>query len=194
MRKFELVVIGTSLGGLQALEKLLSGLPPEFPLPVAIVQHRRAGSGDLLRGLLQTWCALPVEEVEDKTAIVPGHVYLAPAGYHLLVEEDYFTLSTERPIQYVRPSIDVLFESAARAYGSQVIAVVLTGANRDGASGVARIKERGGWVIVQEPATAESRIMPEAAMAAAAVDQILPLPQIAALLVELSNLAKQEVL
>lgn len=189
--RFELVVVGTSLGGLRALEELLSGLPPDFPLPIAIVQHRGAGSSYMLRDILQTWSALPVEEAEDKMMIAAGHIYLAPAGYHLLVDEDSFSLSTAAPIQYSRPSIDVLFESAAQSYGSQVIGVVLTGANRDGAVGSARIKEQGGCIVVQEPATAESRIMPEATISAVAVDHILPLSQIAAFLTRLCSLVEK---
>lgn len=182
---FKLIVVGTSLGGLHALEVMLAGLPKNFPLPVAIVQHRDKASDSTLATLLQQCSALPIKEPEDKEAIVPGHVYLAPANYHLLVEPGSFALSTEAPVSYARPSINVLFESAADAYTELVIGVVLTGANDDGAQGLAKIKTRGGLTIVQEPRTAENSIMPEAAIEAAAVNRVLPLAEIAPFLVKL---------
>ena len=185
----KVIVVGTSLGGLDALRSLLTDLPGDFPLPVVVVQHRSVESDDTLSTLLQRHSMLPVKEVEDKEAILPGHVYLAPADYHLLLEEDTFALSTEAPVGYARPSIDVLFESAADAYGERVIGVILTGASKDGAQGAAKIKERGGLVVVQDPDTAESRIMPEAAIAAADIDQVLPLSEIAPFLVNLCGSA-----
>ena len=174
-----IVVIGTSLGGLHAVETLLGGLPGDFPQPVAIVQHRETGSDDRLSELLQRYTALPVGEAEDKQAIAPGRVYLAPADYHLLVEDRHFALSTEPPVWHARPAIDVLFESAADVYAAQVIGVILSGANEDGARGLAAIKKRGGITVVQDPATAESSAMPNAAIAAAEPDEILPLEEIA---------------
>lgn len=186
---YELVVVGTSLGGLRALEVLLAGLPKSFSLPVAIAQHRHKDSDETLRTFLQTQCVLPLEEVEDKEVIIPGRVYLAPADYHLLVEAGCFALSTESPVSYARPSIDVLFESAADAYGNKVIGVILTGASHDGSQGLLRIKYHGGLAIVQEPSTAESPTMPKAAIAAVAVDWILPLCDITPLLVNLCNRA-----
>lgn len=183
---FKLIVVGTSLGGLRALEVMLAGLPKTFPLPIAIVQHRYKSSDSALRILLQQHSALQVKEPEDKEAIVPGHVYLAPANYHLLVEPGSFALSTEAPVSYARPSIDVLFESAADAYMQRVIGVVLTGANNDGAQGLTKIKTKGGLTIVQEPNTAESSIMPEAAIATVGeVNRVLPLAEIAPFLVNL---------
>lgn len=182
---FELVVVGTSLGGLRALEVLLAGLPKNFPVSVAVVQHRHKNSDDTLLKVLQQYSALPLKDAEDKEVIVPGQVYLAPADYHLLVEAGNFALSTEAPVSYARPSIDVLFESAADTYAAKVIGVILTGANHDGAQGVAKIKACGGLVVVQEPTTAESRTMPEAAIAAVAVNWILTLSEIAPLLVKL---------
>jgi len=175
-------VVGTSLGGLHAVGALLSGLPEEFPLPVVVVQHRQAGSEDRLSALLQEHSALPVAEANDKEAIVPGRVYLGPADYHLLIETGSFCLSTEAPVQHARPSIDVLFESAADAYRERTIGVILTGVGQDGARGLARIKERGGLAVVQDPATAEASGMPEAAIAATEVDHILPLAEIASFL------------
>ena len=184
---FELIVIGTSWGGLQAIEILLSGLPKDFPLAIAIAQHRQRNAGDLLCDLLQRHSVLPVLEVEDKVAIAPGYVYLAPADYHLLVEPGNFALSIEAPVLYSRPSIDLLFESAADAYTDRAIGVILTGANKDGSQGLATLKRRGGLAIVQEPADAESRSMPDAAIAATQVDYVLPLAKIPPLLDRVSR-------
>lgn len=182
---FKLVVIGASLGGLRALPEVLAALPGTFPAPVALVQHREAGSDEMLIRLLQRHTALVVREVEDKTAIRPGYVYVAPADYHLLVEADHFALSTEPPVQYARPSIDVLFESAAEVYGASVVGVILTGASQDGAAGLAAIKQYGGLAVVQSPTTAESRVMPEAAIAATTVDKILAPKEIGPFLISL---------
>ena len=184
---FELVVVGTSLGGLRALEVLLAGLSKTIPVSMAVVQHRHKDSDGTLSRLLQQYSALPLKDAEDKEVIVPGRVYLAPADYHLLVEAGRFALSTEAPVSYARPSIDVLFESAADAYAEKVIGVILTGANHDGAQGIAKIKARGGLTVVQDPATAESPSMPEAAIAAVEIDWILPLLDIAPLLVSLCH-------
>jgi two-component system, chemotaxis family, protein-glutamate methylesterase/glutaminase len=165
---FKIIVIGASLGGVAALKVILSELPGNFPVSIAIAQHRHRESEQELGKFLQRHTLMPVREVEDKDEILPGRIYLAPADYHLLIEPGYFSLSTDEPVSYARPSIDVLFESAADAYAEQVIGVVLTGANRDGAQGLAKIKRQGGVAIVQEPTTAESRTMPEAALAAIA--------------------------
>ena len=180
-----LVVIGASMGGLEALEVILGGLPKDFLLPVVIVQHRGKGSDDSLRALLQHRCALTVCEPEDKEELVSGRVYIAPADYHLLVEKGSLALSTEAPVNHARPSVDLLFDSAADAYGSQVVGVILTGRGQDGARGALRVKQRGGFVIVQDPATAEARAMPDCAMAATKVNNILPLSEISAFLVSL---------
>lgn len=185
---FKLVVIGASLGGLKALVAILSKLPANFPLPVAIVQHRTRENGDSLRATLQVISNLVLEEPDDKAEIRPGRVYLAPPNYHLLVEKGHFALSTDSPVEYSRPSIDVLFESAALAYGASLIGVVLTGANRDGARGARVIKDCGGYVIVQDPLTAESPTMPEAALALAEADQVLALEEIGNALVRAAQL------
>ena len=182
---YGLVVMGASLGGFHALEILLGDLPRDFPLPIAVVQHRSSDSDELLPTLLARKSRLPVVEAEDKQHIMPGHIYVAPANYHLLVEEGHFALSTEGPVQFARPSVDVLFESAADAYRDKVVAVLLSGSNKDGARGIALIKDYGGLAIVQDPASAESRHMPEAAIASARIDHVLPLPEIARLLTEL---------
>jgi len=178
-----LVVVGTSLGGFQALKVLLSGLPEAFPAPVAIVQHQAADTEGQLSELLQRYTVVSVQDAEDKDPLLSGRVYLAPAGYHLMIEGDHCALSTEAPVWYARPSIDVLFESAAEAYGSGVIGVALTCASRDGARGLARIKACGGIAIVEDPVEAESRTLPDAAIASTAVDAILPVAQIPAVLI-----------
>jgi two-component system chemotaxis response regulator CheB len=184
---FKIVVIGTSLGGLWALQKILRNLPADFLVPMAIVQHRHKDSDDTLIALLQEYSALPIQEVEDKEEILPGQVYIAPADYHLLVEPGHFALSTDQPVSYARPSIDVLFESAADVYGQQVIGLILTGANQDGKQGLKAVKARGGITIVQEPTTAESAIMPTAAISAVAVDWVVSLFEISPLLVKLCH-------
>jgi two-component system chemotaxis response regulator CheB len=181
-----LVVIGTSLGGLQAVLSVLKALPADLPVPVVIVQHRGAGSDGNLVDLLQQSTVLKVVEAEDKTALLPATVFIAPADYHMLVEEGgSLALSTEGPVRSARPSIDVLFETAADAYGPELIGVLLTGASADGALGLARVKARGGRAIVQDPATAECATMPAAGIAATAVDYILPLERIGDHLVSL---------
>jgi two-component system, chemotaxis family, protein-glutamate methylesterase/glutaminase len=183
--KISLVTIGTSLGGLSALGTMLQDVPEHFTAAIAIVQHRDQGSTKMLSQILQQESALPISDVEDKEPICPGHVYLAPPNYHLLVESEHFSLSVDPPVAFSRPSIDVLFESAAEVYGQAVIGVVLTGANQDGAEGLAQIKAHGGKTIVQDPRTAECAIMPEAAIAKSSVDYVLPLQQIPPMLVTL---------
>lgn len=174
-----MVLIGTSLGGLEALAAVLGALSSSFPWPVVIVQHRSAeDSGNTLTAILQHRCALPVCEAEDKDPILGGRVYVAPSDYHLLVERDTFALSTEARVSLARPSIDVLFDSAAASFDGQLVGVVLTGASFDGARGAARVKAVGGVVLVQDPRTAESPVMPEAAIAAVNVDAVLPLAAI----------------
>ena len=161
---YELVVIGTSWGGLHALRRVLKGIPAKFDVPVVVVQHRHRDSDELLVSLLQEHTTLEVCEVDDKMELKSGGVYVAPAEYHVLVEAGHLELSTEEPVRFSRPSIDVTFESAADSYGSRTIGVVMTGANDDGARGLRRIADRGGVAIVQDPSTAESAIMPAAAI------------------------------
>jgi two-component system, chemotaxis family, protein-glutamate methylesterase/glutaminase len=185
MRGYEIIVIGASLGGLRALSVLLSGLPADFALPLVIVQHRHASSAASLSAVLQPYSALRIEEIEDKQDICTQRVYVAPANYHVLIEPGSFALSTEAPVAYARPSIDVLFESAADVYAERVVGVILTGASDDGARGLARIKQHGGLTLAQEPATAESAVMPAAAIAAVQVDHILAIARLAPFLVDL---------
>lgn len=178
-----IVVIGVSLGGLHALRTVLGGLPEDFPLPVAIVQHRDKNSEELLSTYLQDYSNMKVVEVCDKDQIVPGGVFIAPPDYHLLVEDGWFSLSTEAPVWYSRPSIDVLFESAAFVCREKTIGILLTGANQDGAGGMGEIKKRGGLTIAQNPATAECGVMPESAISLGVVDRVLPLESISEFLV-----------
>lgn len=159
-----LVVVGASWGGLHALGTLLAALPETLAAPLVLVQHRARESEGLLAELLQQTTPRPVRDVEDKEPIVPRTVYVAPPDYHLLVEDGHLSLSTDAAVRYSRPSIDVTFSSAAEALGRHVLGVVLTGANDDGARGVRRVVDRGGRALVQDPATAEVRTMPEAAI------------------------------
>jgi two-component system chemotaxis response regulator CheB len=181
-----MIVIGTSLGGVRALMALFQKIPVTFRAPSAVVLHRQKDSDGMLLEILQRDLPLPVREPLDKEPILPGRVYLAPADYHLLVEPSHFCLSVDEPVRYARPSIDVLFESAADAFGRDAIGVVLTGANRDGSEGAARIKARGGRVIVQEPATAEAPQMPQGVISSLEPDYVLPLDKIGPLLIELT--------
>ena len=176
---YELIVVGASWGGLRAVGTLLEGLGSQSSAAVVIAQHRSAEGGDTLAHLLQSHSELPIRDAEDKDQVVPGTVLIAPQDYHLLIERGgTVALSTEDRVQFARPSIDVLFTSAAEAYRERCIGIVLTGANEDGAAGLARIKELGGVAIVQDPGSAERGEMPAAAIAAAAADIVLPLDQI----------------
>jgi len=177
--RYDLVVMGTSTGGLHALTRLLAGLPATFPLPIAIVQHRSRDSDERLAMLLSGASLIPVLEAEDKQPLQGPGVYLGPPDYHLLIEADWLALSTEEPVGYSRPSIDVLFESAAYSHGSGVIGVLLTGANQDGTRGLKRIKEHGGYVIIQNPDSAESAFIPKHAVKNLLPDRVLNLEQIA---------------
>lgn len=175
----EIIVVGASAGGLRALEVLLGALPRGFPIPIVAVQHRARESSDTYAEVLGKGTPLPVREVEDDDKLRAPGVYLAPPDYHVLIEPGRVALSIDDPVSYSRPSIDVLFESAADVYGARVCAVLLTGANADGAKGLMRIKQAGGYAIVQDPQTAESPEMPAAGIANAPVDRVLPLEQIA---------------
>lgn len=186
MSGIELVIIGASWGGLHAVGEILRGLPGDFPAPVIVVQHRGADAGDLLAGLLDREGPLTVREAEDKSRLKPGCVHVAPPGYHVLVESGHIELSTEAHVHHSRPSIDVTMESAAHAYGDRAVGVVLTGANDDGAAGLAEIRRLGGFAIVQDPETAERATMPAAAVAAAAPQIVAPLGEIAPLLVRIA--------
>jgi len=185
---FEIAVIGTSWGGLAALHQLFAALPSSFQLPIVVVQHRHKESGQFLPRVLQDDTRLCVCEVEDKAPIIGGNVYIAPADYHVLVERGHLSLSTDHPVAFSRPSIDVTFVSAADAYRERAVGVVLTGANSDGARGLKRIADRGGLAIVQRPETAESPTMPAAALKSVPAARSLTLAEIAT---TLSSLAIQ---
>jgi len=176
---YELICIGASWGGLEAIGRVLSDISDELDQPIVIAQHRHP---DSLEGtfaqLLQTQTGRLVQDAEDKLPIEPRHVYVAPPNYHLLVERGSLALSVDEQVQHARPSIDVLFESAAHAYAEAVIGIILTGANEDGAEGLAQIKRRGGVAVIQDPAGAVRRSMPDAAIAATVADAVLPLEEI----------------
>ena len=175
---YALVVVGVSAGGLQALCTLAGGLANGFDMAMIIVQHRSKDSYALC-DVLQDCTSIPIQEIVDKEPIETGRIYLAPPDYHVLIEPGYFSLNVDEPVRYSRPSIDLMFESAADAYGAGVIGVVLTGANHDGARGLRQIADRGGATIVQDPSTAEVAVMPRAALAAVPDAEVLPVDGIA---------------
>ncbi len=186
-RPYRAIVVGASAGGMAALKIWVSGLPAEFGKIIMVVQHLYPQSDSGLHRFLSSYSALPVIEVQDKMALQPGAIYTAPANYHTLVETDEtVALTVDDKWNYSRPSIDILFESAARVWTTGLVGIVLTGANYDGAAGLKAIKQFGGMTLVQDPATAEFPAMPNAAIAAGAVDHILPLKAIAPYLVKLA--------
>ncbi len=180
-----LIAIGASVGGLEAISTILGGLPEGFPAAIAIVQHRRADSDSRLESLLAAKCALTVHVTDDKDPIEAGHVYVGPPDYHLLVDGDVFSLSIDEPVGWSRPSIDVLFESAADARHRPLVGVLLTAASSDGAQGMVAIAKQGGVTIVQDPEEAESPIAPLAAIARTPIDHVIPVAEIAPLLLRL---------
>ena len=182
-----IVVIGASVGGLQAVEEVLGGLHSDCAVPIVVVQHRADDQSRMLHSLLDRHCPLEVCEAEDKSELRPGCVLVAPGGYHLLIEDAHVELSMEAEVSFSRPSIDVTFLSAARAYGPATVGVVLTGANEDGARGLAEIRRHGGTAIVQDPAEALNPRMPEAAIAAADPQWVLPLAEIGPRLIALTR-------
>ncbi len=181
-------VIAASTGGLAALRGLLSGLPADFPASLIIVQHSATEGFDVLLQLLRDRCALPLGEARSRQPVLPGHAYLAPPRYHLLVEHDrHFSLSVDDRVCHVRPSADVLFVAAAEVWRERLVAVVLTGANDDGARGAAAVRSLGGRVIVQDPEEAEASEMPRATLLLAGADHRLKLAAIAPLLIEMTR-------
>ncbi|OUS13898.1 chemotaxis protein CheB [Gammaproteobacteria bacterium 53_120_T64] len=179
MLGYEAVVIGVSAGGFTALSSLLAMVPETFPIPIAIVQHRKSDEHNYLSQHLDKICPISVTEAQMNADVEAGHVYLAPANYHLLIErERQFSLSVDAAVCYSTPSIDVLFESAADTYGNTLIGIILTGANHDGSNGLQKIRECGGLAIVQDPASAEYNVMPQCAIDAAGADHIFSLDEI----------------
>jgi two-component system chemotaxis response regulator CheB len=182
----KLVLIGASWGGLEALRKVLGGLPAGLPAAVVIAQHRSPESHpNAFRDLLGAVTPLEVCEASEKQPLQVGTVFLAPPDYHTLVEGDHLALSVDGPVSFARPSIDVLLESGAESYGDRSVGVILTGANADGARGLARVAALGGAAVVQDPATADRAEMPAAALAAVPDAHVAPLEDLAALLVDL---------
>lgn len=182
--EIDAVVIGASAGAIDALSHILPQLPRALPVPIVIVVHLPPRQSSLLSRIFTDRCALTVCEAQDKLALQRGTVYFAPPDYHLLIEAQHtLALSVEEPVNYSRPSIDVLFESAAEVYGARLLALLLSGASRDGARGAAEVRRRGGIVAVQDPKTADSSLMPSAAIELAAPQHIGTLNQLAALIV-----------
>lgn len=171
------IAIGASLGGTSALQVLLPTMPTNWTAAVALVFHRAQDAGDTLERFLRQYSPLPVEEAHDKTPIQPGHLYFAPADYHLMCEESHFALTTDAVVSYARPSIDVFFETVGEVYGERAAGVLLSGSGHDGAAGIVAIKRRGGLTLVQTPESAASPMMPNAAIATGKVDRVLPLDQ-----------------
>ncbi len=188
---YSAVVIGASTGGMEAISIILSAMPPLFAAPIIIGQHVGPKSDNYIVKYFNGLCKIAVKEADEKERVVPGNVYVAPPNYHLLVEKDgTLSLTVDEKVNYARPSIDILFETAADSFKSSLIGVILTGANRDGSLGLKRIKEYGGIAIVQEPKTALADTMPKAAIDITNVDYILSVENIAKKLVEMVGVLK----
>ncbi len=183
--KYRAIVIGASAGGLSALKTLLPALPKDYPCPVLIVQHISPQSDSYMSTMLNEASQIRVKEADEKEKVLPGTAYIAPPDYHLLVEYDHtLSLSADEKVNYSRPSIDVLFDSAADTFGSSLIGIILTGANSDGAEGLLAVKNRGGYTIVQDPEDAESKTMPLEAIKLVKPHSILTLNEIVRLLLK----------
>ena len=183
---YKAVVIGTSAGGMEALSRILTKLPLNFAAPILIVQHLSPQSDGYMARRFNEICNVTVKEAHEKEMILPGTVYIAPANYHLLVENDEtISLTVDEKVNYARPAVDVLFETASDTYQDGLIGIILTGANSDGSKGLKKIKERGGLAIVQDPHTAVASSMPKAAIKETSVDYVLVVDEIAKKLIEL---------
>lgn len=183
----EAIVLGASAGGLNAMIGLFSKLPADLPVPIMVVQHTRPDEDSLLPELIGAGTRLNVVEAEDKIEIKPGNIYIAPPNYHLLVEDKHtIALSTEERVNYSRPSIDLLFESAVRVYLSKLVGIILTGANDDGSRGISMIARAGGITIAQSPKSAEFKVMPQAAINTGDVKFVLDIDKMAKFIIELS--------
>ena len=179
LSKFSCIVIGVSAGGMEVLSKLLPSLPADFPLPVIIVQHLHKTSTGYYLEYYNEKCLLFVKEAKQNEIIKVGNIYFAPPDYHLLIENNKtFAISSDEKVNYSRPSIDILFESAADVYGEKLIGIILTGANNDGAEGMKIIKQKGGFTIAQNPLEAEFPVMPQSAIDTGTIDLILTLNEI----------------
>src|SRR5687768_1797079 len=189
---YEIIVVGTSWGGLAAVRTILGALPTDFDIPIVVVQHRHRDSDSMLGRYVVRHTHLRVCDIEDKTPVEPGRLYVAPPDYHTLVEQGHLSLSTEAPVRHSRPSIDVMLMSAADAYGHRTVGVILTGANADGAIGLRRVADVGGLPIVQDPATAEVSAMPGAALRTVPLARVFPLARIGEYLAELPSFHRAE--
>jgi two-component system, chemotaxis family, protein-glutamate methylesterase/glutaminase len=188
LTKYQLIVIGGSAGSAAVLTELLPVFPADYPLPIVVVQHLHPWQDDSFVERYMSRCILKVKVADEKEPVQAGSIYFAPANYHLLIEDDHtFSLSIDEKVNYARPAIDVLFESAVDAYASGLVGVILTGANNDGARGLRLIKERGGLAVVQDPQTAESTFMPRSAIETARADYVLAIPDIGQLLLTLAR-------
>ncbi|THU39253.1 chemotaxis protein CheB [Niastella caeni] len=173
-KTFDAIVIGASAGGLYAMINIFKQLPANYPIPIIVVQHRSKDERSLLEEVLQQKCSVCIKQADEKEVIAGGCVYFAPPDYHLLVENDgTFSLSFDPPVNYSRPSIDVLFETAADVFKERLLAIILTGANADGARGMKKIRKLGGTTIAQQPDTADYPEMPKAAINTGAIQHIL---------------------
>jgi two-component system chemotaxis response regulator CheB len=171
---FELIVIGGSAGSFSVVSKILEKIPKSISVPIVLCLHRLKDKREGFKEALEIKSNIPIKEPCDKEPIVPGWAYLAPSNYHLLIEnKELFALSTTELVQYSRPSIDVLFESASDIYKDKLLGVLLSGANKDGAHGMKKIKSKGGLTIIQEPKEASIATMPESALHATTIDYIL---------------------
>ncbi|NOY61152.1 MAG: chemotaxis protein CheB [Calditrichaeota bacterium] len=186
---FEAIVLGVSTGGTKALRMIIPNLPSTFPLPIVIVQHLHPHSDSYFVEDFRQCSNLIVEQAEEKVGILPGHVYIAPSNYHLLLEcERTLSLSVDEPVNFARPSIDVLFDTAAEVFREKLIGIILTGAGKDGSAGVRKIKKNGGFVIVQNLDSAQVETMPRAAMNAIDVDLVIPLEEMVPTLLRLTGM------
>lgn len=185
--RFKVVAVGVSTGGVSALRSVLGALTADFPVPILVVTHIAPDSDDGLAVLLDTYCAIRVKEADDQETISAGTVYLAPANYHLLMERGgILALSIDPPVNFARPSVDVLFETAAKVYGPALIGVILTGAGFDGSKGLLEIKNSGGVTIVQDPSDAEIDSMPRSALQLLKADHVVRLKELPGLLMKLA--------
>lgn len=188
MEKKELVIIGGSAGSIEVLLKIIPHLPANYALPILIVVHRKLVEGNLLEGVFKSKCTIDVIEAEDKMPLLPSKVYLAPAGYHLLIEKEHtIALDSSEKVKYSRPNIDVSMFSVARVFKNKVVAVLLSGANEDGSLGMKKIHDEGGITIVQTPDTALIPVMPEGVLKLFKPDHVCDPEDIATLLMQFNK-------
>ena len=187
-KRYNAIVLGTSAGGFRALAALLADIPARYSIPIVVVQHRSKSSRELFEEVLQGKCRIKIKQAEEKETITNSVVYVAPPDYHLLIESNKtLSLSSDAPVRFSRPSIDVLFESAAIANGNKLIGIILTGANDDGAIGISAIGKRGGLTIAQNPQEAEYPFMVQASIATKRIKYIWSLATIRNFLLKLDN-------